>query len=459
MRCYRNIVKQVSCYHLNSLVSGRMEIGMHHRALLIFLLIFSGMFVFSACSNAKNHTQAEPEKKDSKNQVMEDNKVMLSKVDIRKINVYAYIGDDGRLVNRISYEVDDVKKIEGVKKEDFEIKIGDKSFAVKDIRIKENELLLETEDFHYDGVDSYNSDFTVTHSDFSVICTDPTLNFMKENCLIHTKTLDNFVSGTFKASNGCELPYWIYLPEDSGSSDVPLMVWEHGGGEVLSTSYEGANITKNKGASIWIESGMDTAVLSFQYPENYSFGISSKPYELKRMEEYNTVKYEFIQKLITDGQVDEKRLYISGASSGGGAVLRFLMQYPDLFAAALPICAKDTLIPISEPYGLAFKMQGSLVISDDAYTKCYTEIKKLMSGYDITHIPIWFVQAENDPVCTSYTSKILFDILMELGAESNRITMYTNEEMAEKNLQSLHASWIMAFNDPEIIKWIYEQSK
>ncbi|MDF2487192.1 MAG: hypothetical protein K0R46_3360 [Herbinix sp.] len=393
----------------------------------------------------------------SKQQLEEDNEGMQSEALIKEINIYAYVGDDGRLVNKITYEMDGAKKVNNLSKDDFEIKIGDKNYVVKDLKTEGNLLILETEDFHYDGIDKYSKNYTVTHYDFTVTCTIPELNFNKDKCIIHTKILDDFTKGTFKASNGVELPYWLYLPE--GVSNIPLMVWEHGGGEVLSSSYDGANITKNKGATVWIESGMNTAVLSFQYPENYSFGISSKPEELKMMEEYNVVKYELIQKLITAGQVDANRIYISGASSGGGAVLRFLMQYTDLFAAALPICAKDTIIPISEPYGLAFKMQGSLAISNEEYDHCYSEIKSLMNSYKITHIPIWFVQADNDPVCTSYTSKILYDVLNEMGAEKNKISMYTNDEMSAKGLSSLHSSWIVAFNDPEITKWIYNQSK
>ena len=426
---------------------------------VIGIMVILAVTFFEACSAPKeqNGIAAELENGNTKQQTEKEAEDMQSKAGRKEINVYAYIGDDGRLINRIIYQMENVSILSKLRKDDFEIRIGDKGYAVKELHREDDKLILETEDFHYDGIDVYGKNFTVTHYGFTVNCSVSELSFDKDSCSLHTKTLDKFGKGSFKASNGKELPYWLYLPENA--SNIPLMVWEHGGGEVLRTSYEGANITKNKGASVWIESGMNTAVLSFQYPENYSFGISSKPEELKRMEEYNMVKYELIQSLIAAGQVDANRIYISGASSGGGAVLRFLMQYPELFAAALPICAKDTIIPISEPYGLAFKMQGSLTISEEDYENCYSEIKSLMSGYDITHIPIWFVQAENDPVCTSYTSKILYDVLEEMGAKQNKITMYTNEEMSAKGLLSLHSSWIMAFNDPEIMKWVYDQYK
>lgn len=434
-------------------------IMMGNKAKAAVLLVVSAAAVLRACSNLKETivNETEQEIKATDQPTEEDNTDMLSNSDIKEINVYAYVGDYGRMVNRIAYKVDEITKVDGLTKEDFTIKLGENSFAVKDLNTTGNELILETDDFFYDGMNVYGKNYAVTHYDFNVSCIDTALDFTKDSCTLHTKTLDNFTNGTYKASNDVELPYSLYLPE--GAAAVPLMVWEHGGGEVLATSYEGANITQNKGASVWIESGMNTAVLSFQYPRNYSFGISDKPEELKMMEAYNVVKYEFIQTLINNGQVDASRVYISGASSGGGAVLRFLMQYPKFFAAALPICAKDTLIPISEPYGLAFKMQGSLAISEEDYKKCYSDIKKLMNGYDITNVPIWFVQADNDPVCTSYTSKILYDVLNEMGAENNRITMYSDEEMSASKMPSLHSSWVMAFNDPEIIKWVYEQSR
>jgi predicted peptidase len=237
------------------------------------------------------------------------------------------------------------------------------------------------------------------------------------------------------------------------------MLWEHGGGEVLATSVEGANLLNNKGAVTWIENGYQTAVLSFQFPENYSFGISEIPDQLKMMENYNEVIHEFIQDLIHKGKIDDKRVYISGASSGGGAVLRFVMQYPDFFAAALPICAKDTLIPLSQPYGLAYKFNGSLTLSDQDYQRSYDSINDLMKQYNITNIPMWFVQADNDPVCTSYTSKILYQVLKDQGAENNKITMYSDEEMKQAGQMIYHSSWVLAFRDREIMDWVYSQKK
>ena len=228
---------------------------------------------------------------------------------------------------------------------------------------------------------------------------------------------------------------------------------------MLDSSYEGANLDKNKGAVTWMQHGKETAVLSVQYPTNYSFGISEKTEEWEQMCAYNDAKYELIQELIENGQIDENRIYISGASSGGGGVLSFVTQYPDLFAAALPICAKDVIVPMSETYGLAYKFDGELTISDEDYQECYQKMADYIEKHDITEVPIWFVHAENDPVCTSYTSTILYQVLEDMGAKNNKMTLYTDAEMLEAGQTFFHSSWVLAFNNQEMIDWIYDQVK
>lgn len=381
---------------------------------------------------------------------------MQSKIEVLEVSVNTHIGDNGIVVDTIMYEVGNIDGLLGLRKEDFDITIGNKKYSATGLSYVGNTLELTPEPFNFEGAAEYK-DGKFIHHDFTVKCVIDELSFTKDNCKLHIKTVDNFTSGTYKASNGYELPYWLYIPEEQDA--LPLMVWLHGGGEVLETSYEGANLTKNRGATCWIESGMTTAVLSVQFPKNYPFGISNKPDELKIMEAYNVVQYELIQELISKGKIDPKRVYVSGASSGGGGVLRFIMQYPDLFAAALPICAKDTLIPISEPYQLAFKMQGSLEIADEEYEKCYNDIAQLMQQYGVTNVPIWFIHAENDPVCTSYTSSMMYDVLKEMGAEHNKITLYTDQEMLDAGVSFYHGSWIPAFNDTDVTDWIYSKCK
>ena len=276
---------------------------------------------------------------------------------------------------------------------------------------------------------------------------------------LDTKTADDFEKSVFTASDGTEITYYLYMPEDA--EKLPLMVWEHGGGEVLDASFDGANLVANRGAVAWVENGVETAVLSVQYPTNYSFGISEIPEELHQMEAYNTAKYELIEKLIADGKLDANRIYISGASSGGGGALRFMMQYPDLFAGALVICPKDTLVPMAEKYDLAYQLDDPslLKITDEEYQESYKQMEDVLKKYDISNIPIWFAHAENDPVCTSYTSIMANDILSKMGGAENRLTLYTDQQMQDAGQSIYHFAWVPALNDKEMLDWVYAQSK
>lgn len=389
-----------------------------------------------------------------------DNGDAENKVD--KVVAEMYVGPDGQMFDKLKYELNGSLKDKNISADDFTIecdvtsgygeeqKTEKQNADIEKVKVSEDAVVVDIADLLYSGLD------TVT-----VTCSDEAFNCTKDDFSVATKTADDFVQDSFTASDGTELSYWLYMPENE--SDLPLMVWEHGGGEVLESSAPGANLTASQGAVAWIENGFDTAVLSVQYPRNYSFGISEKSEELKQMELYNTAKYELIQKLIKEGSVDKNRVYISGASSGGGAALRFIMQYPDLFAGAVVMSAKDTIVPISEKYDLAYKFgnDDALRITDEEYQETYNEMKNTLASYpEIINVPIWFVQAENDQICTSYTSEMMSKILNEMGAKNNRLTLYTNEEMENAGQHgSYHGSWAVALQDKEILNWVYDQKK
>lgn len=124
--------------------------------------------------------------------------------------------------------------------------------------------------------------------------------------------------------------------------------------------------------------------------------------------------------------------------------------------------AKDTVISLSTKYDLAYKFGNNddLKITDEEYQSSYNEMKEYLKDYNITNIPIWFVQAEDDQICTSYTSKMMFDILKEMGAENNKLTLYTDEEMENAGqIGSYHGSWAVALEDSKMLSWVYDQVK
>lgn len=381
--------------------------------------------------------------------------------EIESITASTYVAPGGRTLNKIIYSLSTSDGV-NLSSEDFNIKFTiapvdylgeteskEQEAEISDVTIENNEVTIEFADVSFSTIEKTEID-----------CTDDKFDCTDADYEVKTKTADEFVKNEFTAQDGTVLTYYLYMPENE--ENVPLMVWEHGGGEVLDSSYEGANLHASKGAVAWVENGFDTAVLSVQYPKNYSFGISEIPEELEQMNKFGTAKYELIQQLIEERKIDASRVYISGASSGGGAAIRFIMQYPDLFAGALVMSAKDTVISLSTKYDLAYKFGNNddLKITDKEYQSSYNEMKEYLKDYNITNIPIWFVQAEDDQICTSYTSKMMYDILKEMGAENNKLTLYTDEEMENAGqIGSYHGSWAVALEDSKMLSWVYDQVK
>ncbi|MBF4692149.1 prolyl oligopeptidase family serine peptidase [Fusibacter ferrireducens] len=373
------------------------------------------------------------------------------------------VKDSGLMVNALSYNVQ-----QSITEADMEQLHFDITFVIApNPWLKETENKIQaakiTEITLKNGQLNVNFEPTSYSSLINVIvdCTNDRLDTVKGRFAVETPIVDDFEMSTYTSSEGITIKYWLYTPKNPEGS-VPLMVWEHGGGEVLSSSFEGANLVANRGAVSWIENGYNTAVLSVQYPENYAFEITDNPEQFKMMKAYNLAKFELISQLIDKGVVDKQRVYISGASSGGGGALRFIMQYPDLFAGGLLMCTKDTLVPMSLRYDLAYKLENKadLRITQSEYDASYAAAISELKGNDIVDVPLWIVHAENDQVCTSYTSLMLYDALNELGAQKNHLSLYSDDEMEALGVHTIyHGVWTPTLHNLEIMDWLYSQSR
>lgn len=380
-----------------------------------------------------------------------------------QVDMNTYVAPEGQMLDEFVYHFDDKINL-SVKPADFKVKVTDTSvdFTTKEeivkklkpkvskVEVVKDKLIIDVEDIPYKNI-----------SDIKISSNVMTLNSDLKDYKLITKTADDFSKKSFTDSKGTELTYWLYTPKNA--KKLPLVIWEHGGGEVLSTSKPGSQIVASQGATTWIENGYKTSVLSVQYPENYSFGISDIPDELAKIEAYNDAKVELVKTLVDNGIVDTSRIYLTGASSGGGATLRFMMQYPDMFAGALVSSAKDTVVPISKKYDLAYQLEDKdkLKISDEAYQSTYDEMKNVLRNYpSLVDIPIWFAQAKNDQVTTSYTSIMMNDILNEMGAKQNHLTLYSDEEMESAGVHDIyHASWQLIYQNKEMLDWLFQQKK
>ena len=224
---------------------------------------------------------------------------------------------------------------------------------------------------------------------------------------------------------------YAYFDPGNGSEDNlrPLVIWLHGAGEggtdprialygnqvtrlnqyYLQEPLRGAYVLVPQCPTFWM-----------QYTESGSW--SDNP---GKDSVYLHDLKELIDFFVAENHVDPDRIIIAGCSNGGYMTMDMILNYPDYFAAAIPICE-------------AYNPAG---ITDEQLEK-------------IKDLPIWFIYAKND---TTVNPKVFEEPLIErltaLGAPihvSAFDDVHDTTGMFEKNGQPYqyngHWSWIYFFN-------------
>jgi predicted peptidase len=122
-----------------------------------------------------------------------------------------------------------------------------------------------------------------------------------------------------------------------------------------------------------------------------------------------------IRRLETTMPVDTNRIYITGLSMGGYGTYDALERYPNLFAAAVPVCgAGDT-----------------------------------SRAAAIAHIPMWIFLGAEDPAVSPLNGLAMLEALTHAGANPG-FTQYPEVG---------HFSWLGAYSDPLMMEWLFRQHK
>ncbi len=174
-----------------------------------------------------------------------------------------------------------------------------------------------------------------------------------------------------------------YQPGVNDGKKYPVFVFFHGAGE-LGTFYDneyqllhGGELHKNA-----VDNGQFDGYLI--YPQSRDPGWSNAVYD---------VMNEFIMKyLVPEAKADPYRIMDDGLSSGGAATWNFLIKYPKLIAASLPISATympDTNYISSYKYTPIWHFQGGVDVSPQPFNSVLFGNKVLSHGgnYRYTEYP------------------------------------------------------------------------
>lgn len=125
--------------------------------------------------------------------------------------------------------------------------------------------------------------------------------------------------------------YLIYLPKDyDGVKKYPLVVYLHGAGERANSNKDLHLIKKFGPPKICEEKDYQAIIVSPQVKRPWAW--TSYPKEIK----------DFILEIAEKYLVDKKRISITGVSMGCFGMYQVLMDYPEIFCAAVAVCGGGT---------------------------------------------------------------------------------------------------------------------
>jgi predicted peptidase len=115
-------------------------------------------------------------------------------------------------------------------------------------------------------------------------------------------------------------------------------------------------------------------------------------------------------------RVDPDRVYVTGLSAGGSGTWALIVQAPDRFAAAIPICGAGSRAGIQR----------------------------------LTNLPIWVFHGAKDPRQPLEESTRLVKAIEEQGGKKVKLTVYPDAE---------HDAWTRTYADPAVWEWLFAQRR
>lgn len=221
-------------------------------------------------------------------------------------------------------------------------------------------------------------------------------------------------------SNGDTLRYRQLSPDYNTSRRYPLVVFLHGSGErgtdnEAQLKWGAMNFADEKTMMIY-----PAYVIAPQCPPNQQWASyrrdkdGNMPIQTEPTTPMKLV-IELVHEMKTTLPIDSNRIYITGLSMGAFGTFDALARYPDLFAAAVPVC------------GGGDTSKASL----------------------FAHVPIWIFHGAEDPSVDATLSLQMAEALTKAGAHPG-LTIYPEVG---------HFSWLGAYADPHMMEWMFRQEK
>lgn len=215
-------------------------------------------------------------------------------------------------------------------------------------------------------------------------------------------------TGSF-TSGDITLKYASYTPKTASSEKAsnPLIIWLHGAGEggtdptIALLGNKVVSLATDKIQSCFGETGAYVLVpqcptmwMDYDGKATYNITVAGS----KGKSYYTRALRDLIDEYISSHpEIDRNRIYLGGCSNGGYMTMNMIITYPNLVAAAFPIC---------EAYSAEWLTYGKIA--------------------RIKNIPIWFTHAKTDPTVMIYKGTMdytTFSYSLTLDKKGNEIPL------------------------------------
>lgn len=202
----------------------------------------------------------------------------------------------------------------------------------------------------------------------------------------------------FTARDGYQLNYRVLYPRDyNPAQKYPVILFLHGAGERGSDNEAQLIHGGDMFASFENQTKYPAIIIAPQCPAEKTWseykglnagkeGKRFYPLNAPATQSMAAVK-ELLDSYIAEGKVDTKRIYVTGLSMGGMGTFDIVMRYPNLFAAATPICGGANLQRLANFKGkTAFSIYhgGSDSVVDVQFSRDANEALK-KAGADVRY--------------------------------------------------------------------------
>lgn len=231
---------------------------------------------------------------------------------------------------------------------------------------------------------------------------------------------DKFEARTFK-SNGT-MPYRLFRPAASGK--LPLVVYLSGSGGQGDDNLKQLGLGNIFGTRVWLLPENQQQFPCYVVAPQTDRGWAK--YDLSHREDGRVIilpgvgdgvrlALEIVDSLRREFSIDDRRIYITGQSMGGGGVWNAIAARPRFFAAAAVCCG----------------------------------IKSSEDGTEAIDTPLWAFHGDSDSVVPVTVSRDRVAVRLKAGGHP----LYTEYAGVD------HNSWEWAFTEPELVKWLFAQRR